>query len=164
MAQSLASRLLFCLYSLLFGAVVSLLGALLRSVFSALRFLPCAESSPSRIDALFRIKRDAKHQKKKKSPRFFLGYLFYDTLCGVGFFSLYMLFLYACNGGVFRLYSLLLALCTLFLLRAPFARVLRVPTALFAALLRFFPWCVYAFFKRIGGKGRKKLDEKTNMV
>ena len=156
----LSSHLLLSLYSFLFGVFGAALAALLRSAFSALRLLPCTEKG-GRLASAFRIPGRAKRTRK---CGFYVGYFFYDLLCGVGFFALYMLFLYAYSEGVFRLYSLLLAVLGLFLAKAPAMRLFSFPTALLGASIRFFPFWIYRIFKRLRGKGGKKLDENRNIV
>ena len=155
----LPTHLLFCLYSFLFGAVAASAAALLRSVLSALCLLPREAVGYPRLHALFRIRTE-----KKGKRSFTLGYFLYDLLAGVGFFALYMLFLYAHNSGAFRLYSLLLSFLGLLLFRKPALRILSLPFALLGALLRLLPWGFFMLFKRMFGKGGKKLDERANIV
>ena len=155
----LSSRLLFCLWSFLFGIFAAALAALLRSVLSALRLLPCIGRAEGRLASAFRLP-----PRKKREGRHFVGYFLYDLSCGVGFFSLYTLFLYGYGGGVFRWYSLLLAVLGLLLAKAPALRLIALPAAFLSALARFFPFCVYRIFKRLREKGDKKLDESGNIV
>ena len=158
---SLAERLLFCLYSFLFGGVAASRACLLRSAMAALRLLPSPLVGSERMGNAFRIK---KEKAVKGKRRFFVGYFLYDALASVCFFSLYMLFLYAHNGGAFRLYSFLLSLLGLFLLKAPAFRLFSFPLSLVGALFRVLPWAMLRLFKSLFGKGRKKLDESGNMV
>ena len=160
MSAPLSSRLLFCLYSFLFGVGAAVLASLLRSVFTALRLLPCTEKR-GRIASAFRL---PSIRKEKKKRLFFIGYFFYDFLCGIGFFSLYMLFLYAYGGGALRLYAFLLSLLGLWLAKRPVSRLFAFPCDLLGAVLRLIPYCVYRILKRLRGKGGKKLDENGNMV
>ena len=153
MSAPLASDLLFCLYSFLFGMLFSLLAETLRALFMSVRLLR-HDAIEGRISALTVI-----------------GSFLYDVITFVSFASLYMIFLFVANEGVFRLSSFALVLCGFFLFR-PAARRMNRP--LFWILFRLFGllggvlsvparFCA-RLFRRIARKKRKRLDEKGKMV